>query len=230
MTYTCWIQKTRFAAAAVAIHAFSILRPEAVSAQSRLDFPEINLITGAGPQVQTQRVALDRVVGIPSPQLEFRVGFSTDESSRISRILDLFTGTLVDASGRLNLPLFTFDAQGVVVLPHVLGSIPMNASQAQVSPIDWPVEWVQQRSVVRAFEVRIPIPVQLDWEHLGVVGTLFDNRNEESSQAWISPIQVVPEPSWLAAGLAGMAWIGFRNYCGRRPMRCADSGEPASCE
>lgn len=170
--------------------------------------PVNSMQTGAGQPITT----LSQLLNLPaqgSLNLDFYFGFGTLEVPAAGQFFDSFSGTLqVNGDPTRTALYFTADANDLIWAPPSPGTLSLNPSEfaldSQVSHTlgaNYPRQWVYHASLI--------VPPSFNGTESTFYWDLVDNQNPVASQAWLSSIVVVPEPSSLVLLGAGI-WLIWR--------------------
>lgn len=150
----------------------------------------------------------DLYVSATSPvfELEFSVGFSTDEQISPGLIFDAFSVSLKEINGATTAIFLTADAGGFVWAPPTPGTLSISPDTLRRTPIISPA-FIPLRSRTEAFRVTVPVPREMRDRQLKLYLDLFDNRNGVESLVWVDNFALVPEPHVWVLGLGGAALL-----------------------
>ena len=154
----------------------------------------------------------DLYVSATSPvfDLEFKVGFSTDEQISVGMIFDAFSVSLKDIDGTTAAIFLTADAGGFVWAPATPGTLLISPGTIQRAAILSPA-FIPLKARTEAFRVTVSVPRELRDRQLKLYLDLFDNQNGVESLVWVDDFALVPEPRVWVLGLAGAALlVAFR--------------------
>jgi hypothetical protein len=157
--------------------------------------------TGGGQSLVSEVRSLSIDPSLQQPSLVFNFGFATDEIPSPGTFLDSFTVTLEDVAQRISVVYLTADATGIAWAPPTPGAWSMDPASITHSLISYPsLQPVLTNRI--AFQVTAPIPAQFTGS-VNVYFDLFDNLDNQNSQAWFSGLSLVgvPEPSVWALSL-----------------------------
>jgi len=176
----------------------------------------VALNTGGGQLLVTESRSLSVDSSLVLPALEFEFGFATDESLQAGIFFDSFTVTLQDQSGSPTAVYWTIDVSGLVTAPPTTGAMDLDASgvrtYARAYPNLTPV--LNQR---QGFQARALIPPAFAGRPVTVFFDLFDNQDDQRSQAWFTEPRIVAAPvltlRTVTANQLSISWpspsIGF---------------------
>jgi hypothetical protein len=191
---------------------FLVLVPIFLPASARAQGTSGDLVilqTAAGVVLVTEEASVAWGVADPVPLLNFKFGFSTDESPSPGEFLDSLSVTLQTDNQDLTILLLTLDAFGLVVAPSTPGTTPLDPEEVVTTPIDFPsLQPVLANQF--AFEFTARLPPQLAGRNASLYFDLFNNLNPLQSLGWFSPEIRVPEPSAAAFGVLGLAAMLLR--------------------
>jgi hypothetical protein len=139
-------------------------------------------------------------------RLGFDFGFATDEVPSPGIIPDAATLTLQNLAGDRTALYFTVDAHGVSWAPSALGAIFVGEGSIARREIAFP-DLAPELERQIAYRVDAAIPEDFQGTLVRAYLDLFDNQDPLQSLAWISRIEVIPEPhAWKLGVLGGILW------------------------
>jgi hypothetical protein len=177
------------------------------------------LSTGSGNPLSTVQQELMIPSELRGAWLGFEFGFATDEQPTAGMIPDAATLTLQDLGGAHTAIYFTVDAHGVSWAPSALGAVFVVENAIMRQEIPFP-DLSPQLAHQVAYRVSAPLPEDFEGTLVQAYLDLFDNQDLHPSLAWISRIEVIPEPEvWRLGVFGGLLWLGWRatRACWTRP-------------
>jgi len=162
----------------------------------------VSLNTGGGQLLVSESRGLSVDSNQVLPALEFEFGFATDESFQAGSFFDSFTVTLQDQSGSPTAVYWTIDASGLVAAPPTAGALNLNVSGVRTYTRAYP-NLSPALSQRQAFQARALIPPEFAGRPVTIFFDLFDNQDDQKSQAWFTEPRIVGAPLLSLSTLTG---------------------------
>jgi hypothetical protein len=167
--------------------------------------------TGDTPERITQSLSFSPgTIGVGPTQLEFEIGFSTQETPSESGFLDSFTLSAVGGTNHETAAVvLTLDGFGATVLPESPGALLLSATSLKLRPVTG--QFTDPQAVTTlAFAGIWDLPHEFQGQEWTVSADLFGNGNGHSSVGYLilSHPRLVPEPAvWVLLGLGLAGWF-----------------------